>query len=137
MINVINYFSHIFLCIKCLEEGRRFDPRILHPQIKYFSFKTATSADYPSNYHSSTAIENAFSNRLKQQDLLWIQLLHSVFSSGFPFYVPMPQKELFWYGVFNSFPLIKEGISGFISNLCHPIAVWYLTSQNMMQLFTY
>lgn len=72
MVNVINYFSHIFLCIKFLEEGRRFDPRILHPQIKYFSFKTATSADYPPNYHSSTAIENVFSNWLKQQDLLWI-----------------------------------------------------------------
>lgn len=87
-------------------------------------------ADSPTSLHGSTAIGNAC--------LSWFKLLrYSVFSSMFPFYVAMPQKDLFWYCIFNSFPLVKEGISGFISNLCHLTAVWYLTSQNMMQLSTY
>lgn len=49
----------------------------------------------------------------------------------------MSQKDLSWYSVFNSFTLIEGRLSGFISNLCHPIAVRYLTSQDMMQFSTY
>lgn len=121
-------FQSYFLCIMFLEEGRRFDPRILHLRLNIFFFqKLQHQQIIQFNYHSSTAIENAFSNWLKQQDLLWIhdygysscRVRYSV--AAFPF-MSQCLKKSFWYGVFNSFPLIKKGISGFISNLCHPIA---------------